>query len=845
MKTLYGVPLTHVQISRTHCQGRLCTLGRPQQENQERKFASLHATDSRISPDFSSRVALHSSYKRCFTDEQLLILSSMSIAEEDVPDTKLLQPLGLNTEEEKYSSSDKGPRGDRRHSPLQLETEEIKGVSVEHKTEDSPNSSGSADNSRAMASVCLQPYVIKRHQDTSVSNDKDWPHYDEPTQSGCGEPPPLIPILSRRSHRQVAGAASSCAQQAIIELQSISNAPHPSHHHTSQTVDVHRLQLVKAQDIGQEPPASHKDCEVSTRATHHTSSAQPTDFAQCRITRKDAGNSHRILDQSDWRPASTELNESPNKDATPGDSKATSFDRQVMAHDLAMHPRAMAVMSQYQSHMEKRIQERRRALQQRLLLKRASSFGKHGRVTSPTTTATTHADAAKSTNSTSHTHLPTQYCRNQQISPSLTGPACRPLSTSSIPQGNHFTHLFSQQEISDGFDPNRASGLQAKLKDDPATRRLPDGKVVFGCNQCEESFVWRRHLERHFETHRTKNKGMLCRLCGKCFTRPDHLNRHCSTAHGCQDLPCQLCGEVFQRASHLDRHWLSTHKADDFLPKCCPTSTTGPDKGQSKRRGSQRPGGSRHCHDNSSEAMSADLLRSTATQPASRVTHSTSSVPMTIVLNHGKTLLPLYQPRAQLLTIPHTALTSTNDRPRASAQEVSAAQSARASPLSTPSSPNSSLLSPGSDVAGDMLTNSANMNPFSCTNCGRHFARRQFLKAHISIAHSTAGNDAECDGDTQPTSLPPLIKSTTAEITKEEDRMIIQDYEDSSNTADVDCDEYDDNDDICSYTVECSDTECSDPFDDCMSAEGEPMNERMCESMIHNSFYRHEDNVKE
>ena len=104
------------------------------------------------------------------------------------------------------------------------------------------------------------------------------------------------------------------------------------------------------------------------------------------------------------------------------------------------------------------------------------------------------------------------------------------------------------------------------LKSDPMLLRVEDdsdgtgktGVWRYHCRQCHVLFDHRRELEAHFSEHRTMTKSWICHVCGKSFTRADHLNRH-SQAHDLTEFICQICGCSFTRCSFLDRHWRLAH----------------------------------------------------------------------------------------------------------------------------------------------------------------------------------------------------------------------------------------------------------------------------------------------
>eukprot|EP00117_Sycon_ciliatum_P006599 scpid56834/ scgid10071/ Zinc finger protein 431 len=157
-----------------------------------------------------------------------------------------------------------------------------------------------------------------------------------------------------------------------------------------------------------------------------------------------------------------------------------------------------------------------------------------------------------------------------------------PMQTNAVP----YYRLQGPYTVDDGVEDRVAHERQELVKPDPARitasvtggadNDLSDSSSVTGgekqtqdlywCSQCHFTFKWRRHLEHHFAAHRTAERPNLCHLCGRCFTRGDHLNRHASM-HFINKLTCQLCGETHQRASHLEMHWHNAHS--NYLSNIC------------------------------------------------------------------------------------------------------------------------------------------------------------------------------------------------------------------------------------------------------------------------------------
>lgn len=461
--------------------------------------------------------------------------------------------------------------------------------------------------------------------------------------------------------------------------------------------------------------------------------------------------------------------------ATKPDSPTSSTSGRLTAKDLPVQPQATQAVATYQSYMERRAKERRRLLQLHLLRARRQSRLNRARLAAPVM-HTTIARAPMTTQLT--TAVPVSPIPS--LSPTATSPPT-PCSRKPAIQNetaeNHFTHLFSQRDIKDGFDPARARALQGKINDDPASRRLPDGRVVYGCSECEVSFVWRRHLERHFEEHRSSAKSMLCRLCGKCFTRPDHLNRHCSTAHeACAEMTCQLCGETFARASHLDRHWVAAHKDNDFLPEGCPSNIA------------TSPGSVSSASSSISQPSSPTII------PVMQ--YPVSGMPVSYVLGGQQTFVP----RPQQFPLPAETFSTS---------PVFAVQTRTSTQQVSPPSDQSSCPSPPQLLR----RTSSESDPFSCEHCGRHFARRSHLRAHVatcSDVDQTSVGDASDSGSHFSQNVPALIPGQDMEANPENGDQVDEHQEETGEDVD----------DACSYQVECSDTEWIDS-PEAMDTEGD------------------------
>ena len=97
----------------------------------------------------------------------------------------------------------------------------------------------------------------------------------------------------------------------------------------------------------------------------------------------------------------------------------------------------------------------------------------------------------------------------------------------------------------------------------------------YTCHECKQQFSALHLFQQHFLTHPDPdNKKFLCQVCGKRFSRADHLNRHAQLHTNIKVHKCILCGEEFPRASHLDKHRRRTHMAATATAHLDPKSIT-------------------------------------------------------------------------------------------------------------------------------------------------------------------------------------------------------------------------------------------------------------------------------
>ncbi|KAM4689130.1 uncharacterized protein O3C94_007275 [Discoglossus pictus] len=103
------------------------------------------------------------------------------------------------------------------------------------------------------------------------------------------------------------------------------------------------------------------------------------------------------------------------------------------------------------------------------------------------------------------------------------------------------------------------------------------GQKTFACSECGKCFSRPTHLDQHMRTH-TGEKPFACSECGKCFRQATHLNRHMRTHTGENPFECSACGRCFSQATNLNRHIRSHSGEKPFeCSECgkCFSQTTG------------------------------------------------------------------------------------------------------------------------------------------------------------------------------------------------------------------------------------------------------------------------------
>jgi KRAB domain-containing zinc finger protein len=83
------------------------------------------------------------------------------------------------------------------------------------------------------------------------------------------------------------------------------------------------------------------------------------------------------------------------------------------------------------------------------------------------------------------------------------------------------------------------------------------------CNVCNEKFMWLDSMSKHIQLEHPgleKIKLYNCELCGKTFSRSEHLERHRKTHNPSEKkFECTVCEKKFNRKDNLRSH-MKIHK---------------------------------------------------------------------------------------------------------------------------------------------------------------------------------------------------------------------------------------------------------------------------------------------
>jgi len=120
----------------------------------------------------------------------------------------------------------------------------------------------------------------------------------------------------------------------------------------------------------------------------------------------------------------------------------------------------------------------------------------------------------------------------------------------------------SLSPVSTGY-PRKCERCRCPLCMDPNRVQVPGEPTMHLCHypNCGKMYKKTSHLRAHLRWH-IGDQPYLCSWpgCSRKFTRSDELHRHFRIHTGEKKHKCLICGKLFSRSDHLKKHTLSHHQ---------------------------------------------------------------------------------------------------------------------------------------------------------------------------------------------------------------------------------------------------------------------------------------------
>lgn len=119
---------------------------------------------------------------------------------------------------------------------------------------------------------------------------------------------------------------------------------------------------------------------------------------------------------------------------------------------------------------------------------------------------------------------------------------------------------FTIAEVNTDYDNDLEVNLVKESMNIERQHAKQNGRRLYRCNLCSETFRRRIRLSDHVKTVHN-GKRHPCIKCGKTFQTSDHLKRHSAAHSDRKDFICKICNRELKLRGYLNRH-MKRHKSN-------------------------------------------------------------------------------------------------------------------------------------------------------------------------------------------------------------------------------------------------------------------------------------------
>uniref|UniRef100_A0A8C6WRV5 C2H2-type domain-containing protein n=1 Tax=Neogobius melanostomus TaxID=47308 RepID=A0A8C6WRV5_9GOBI len=113
--------------------------------------------------------------------------------------------------------------------------------------------------------------------------------------------------------------------------------------------------------------------------------------------------------------------------------------------------------------------------------------------------------------------------------------------------------------------------LGSNVSGDGGPDTVQTGENLLRCTVCGRSFSRNDHLKSHMRTH-TRNTSFMCTVCAVSFSQSNALKIHMRTHTGEKPFRCSVCGKSFSENGTLTKHMMTHTGEKPFRCSVCAVS---------------------------------------------------------------------------------------------------------------------------------------------------------------------------------------------------------------------------------------------------------------------------------